>query len=246
MNNQTPETPLLHGVNILLVEDSDMNRLVASTMLHNHGATVYEATNGQQAVEAMEKTSCDLILMDIQMPVMDGRKAAKMIRKNYHTSLPIIALTANAVKKETDKCIAAGMNDCIAKPFEEEELIKLISKWLGKGPLYSLHKLQHTGRGNADFVQKMIRLFIVQVPAGVQEIKSAYAAGSFAVVAATAHRIEPILNNFCIGSLKDKIAELEYLALRRKPLPRLEVLISQIEYITTQVADDLQIHHKLN
>jgi CheY-like chemotaxis protein/HPt (histidine-containing phosphotransfer) domain-containing protein len=258
MNKEHPPgSTLLNGVNILLVEDSDMNRLVASTMLHNYGATVHEAVNGLQAVEAMENIPCDLVLMDIQMPVMDGRKAAKIIRKSHHPTIPIIALTANAVKKETDKCLAAGMNDFIAKPFEEEDLMQLIGKWLDKQPppalaapsekpIYSLEKLQHTGRGDPDFVRKMIQLFIVQIPAGVQEIRTAHASGNFALVAATAHRIEPILNNFCIGSLKEKMSELQFLALKRKASPRLEALISHLDGITTKIVDDLNTQNNLN
>jgi len=254
---QAADTTLLKGINILLVEDSDMNRLVASTMLHNYGATVYEAVNGLQALEMMENIPCDLVLMDIQMPVMDGRKAARMIRNRYHPNIPIIALTANAVQKETDKCLAAGMNDFIAKPFEEEDLMQLIGKWLdkqppaagaadGEKPLYSLDKLQHTGRGDPDFVRKMIQLFIVQIPAGVREIKTAYAAGSFAVVAATAHRIEPILNNFCIGGLKEKIDELQFLALKRRTSPQLETLISHLDGVTTKIVDELNMQNKQN
>jgi CheY-like chemotaxis protein len=253
---QTPDTSLLSGVNILLVEDSDMNRLVASTMLHNYGATVHEAVNGLQAVEALQNIPCDLVLMDIQMPVMDGRKATRMMRNSYHTNIPIIALTANAVKKETDKCLAAGMNDFIAKPFEEEDLMRLIAKWLGKDlqpapaagsekPLYSLEKLEHTGRGDPDFVGKMIQLFMVQVPAGVREIRTAYEAGSFAVVAATAHRMEPILNNFCIGALKEKMGELQFLALKRRASPQLEALISHLDGITANIVDDLNRQNKL-
>jgi CheY-like chemotaxis protein/HPt (histidine-containing phosphotransfer) domain-containing protein len=257
MNEQhPPDTNLLAGINILLVEDSDMNRLVASTMLHNHGATVHEAVNGLQAVEALENLPCDLVLMDIQMPVMDGRKAAKIIRKSHHPTIPIIALTANAVKKETDKCLAAGMNDFIAKPFEEEDLMQLISKWLDKQPpharvtgsekpLYSLEKLQHTGRSDPDFVWKMIQLFMVQVPEGVQAIRTAQAAGNFAVIASTAHRMEPILNNFCIATLQEQMGELQLLALKHKNSPRLETLIDHLDGVTAKIVDDLYLQSKL-
>lgn len=254
---QTPDTRLLKGINILLVEDSDMNRLVASTMLHNHGATVHEAVNGLQAVEALENLSFDLVLMDIQMPVMDGRKASKLMRKNCHSNIPIIALTANAVKKETDKCLAAGMNDFIAKPFEEEALMQLISKWLheqpplsrvagDEKPLYSLEKLQHTGRSDPDFVWKMIQLFMVQVPEGVQAIRAALAAGNFAVIAATAHRMEPILNNFCIATLQEQMSELQSLALKRKTSPRLQTLIDHLDGVTAKIVDDLYLQSKVN
>jgi CheY-like chemotaxis protein/HPt (histidine-containing phosphotransfer) domain-containing protein len=253
----TADSTQLKGINILLVEDSDMNRLVAATMLHNHGATVHEAINGLQAVETLQNISCDLVLMDIQMPMMDGRKATRMMRNSYRPAMPIIALTANASKKETAKCIAAGMNDCIAKPFEEDELMNLIGKWLRKEPsaappaiagnaLYSLEKLAHTGRSDPDFVRRMIGLFIVEVPAGVREIQMAYAAGRFAVVAATAHRMEPILNNFCVGGLKENLGELQFLALKRKAHPRLEALISQLDHITAQIVDELNTQNNTN
>lgn len=252
MNEEKPaDGTLLNGISILLVEDNDMNRLVAATMLRNHGADVHEAVHGLHALGAMEKISCDLVLMDVQMPVMDGRKAARIMRKKYGTKIPIIALTANAGKKETDKCLRVGINDCIAKPFEEKDLIKLILKWLGKGlppacapggekTLYSLEKLHYTGRDNPDFVQKMIQLFIVQIPAGIREIQTAYAAGHFAVVAATAHRIEPILNNFCISLLKEEIGEMQFLAGKRRPSARLEELINNLDLITTQIAENLK------
>jgi len=214
------DAAILKGSNILLVEDNEMNRLLANTVLNNYGAVVSEATNGQEAVEAVRKNSYDLILMDVQMPVMDGRKATTVIRKDLDQQIPIIALTANAIKGEMEICIGAGMNDYVSKPFEEDDLIKVICHWLRKDPavvmentrintqkpMYSLEQLKKAGRGDDNFMHKMLQLVINQLPLSVKEIKDAYGAQHFDALGAAAHRIKPVLDNLCIYELMDEIA----------------------------------------
>ena len=120
----------LKGKKILLVEDNKLNRLVAKTILAHFGILVTEAVNGEIAVEILRKETFDLVLMDMQMPVMDGIDATMMIRKEISTTLPIIALTAHALKSEELRCREAGMNDFIAKPFEEDKLMNVLSMFL--------------------------------------------------------------------------------------------------------------------
>jgi len=120
----------LKGKKILLVEDNKLNRLVASTILSHFGLAVTEAVNGEIAVSILRKELFDLVLMDIQMPVMDGITATVMIRKEISTTLPVIALTAHALKSEQSRCLEAGMDDFISKPFEEENLLNTIIKYL--------------------------------------------------------------------------------------------------------------------
>jgi len=125
---------ILDGKRILLVEDNEMNRLLAGTILKHYGTQVTEVEDGYKAIEILEtkKEQFDLILMDVQMPGKDGLETARYIRENMDDAIVIIALTANAFAQESEKCIAAGMNDFIAKPFEEEKLIGLIASWLGR------------------------------------------------------------------------------------------------------------------
>ncbi|MEI6172519.1 MAG: PAS domain S-box protein [Bacteroidota bacterium] len=120
----------LRGKKILLVEDNKLNRLVAKTILAHFGIEVTEAVNGEIAVDILRKESFNLVLMDMQMPVMDGIDATLMIRKEISTTIPIIALTAHALKSEEARCREAGMNDFISKPFEEEKLLNVLSKFL--------------------------------------------------------------------------------------------------------------------
>ncbi|MGH8433061.1 MAG: response regulator, partial [Pseudomonas sp.] len=116
---------------VLLVEDNPVNQLVAKGMLSKIGCKVSIAAHGAQALDYLEQEPVDLILMDCNMPVMDGYEASRRIRQSGRwPDLPIIALTANALPDERERCTAAGMNDYLAKPFRREELIALLEQWL--------------------------------------------------------------------------------------------------------------------
>ncbi len=119
------------GARILLVEDSALNREVAVDLLSSVGLHVESAENGREAIEAAEHADYRLILMDIQMPVMDGIEATKTLRAdNRYRSVPILAMTANAFDEDRDLCLAAGMNDHISKPVMPAELYQKVLHWL--------------------------------------------------------------------------------------------------------------------
>ena len=118
----------LTGVKVLLVEDNKINRLIAGKALEMLGTTYVEAINGIEAIEILKNESFDLILMDIQMPEMDGVEATKWIRNQMNISTPIVALTANVFRQDIDSYLEIGMNDYIIKPFDEEDFLKKISE----------------------------------------------------------------------------------------------------------------------
>lgn len=122
----------LEGKNILLVDDDVRNVFALSSILEVHGVVVTYAENGLEALDILEsRTDLDLVLMDIMMPVMDGYEAMHRLRKmERYTDLPVIALTAKAMKEDRDLCIAAGASDYIAKPVDPDQLISLIAVWL--------------------------------------------------------------------------------------------------------------------
>ncbi|UVK84586.1 response regulator [Pseudomonas sichuanensis] len=116
---------------ILLVEDNPVNQLVAKGLLGKLGCQVQVAAQGAEALEFLEQGTFDLVLMDCNMPVMDGYEASRRIRQSGRwPELPIVALTANAMPEERERCRAAGMNDYLAKPFRREELLALIDHWV--------------------------------------------------------------------------------------------------------------------
>jgi PAS domain S-box-containing protein len=121
----------IRGAAILLVEDNEINQEVAIELLEQSGLCVTIANNGQEAVEKVNQSEFDCVLMDIQMPVMDGYEATRAIRKEKRfDSLPIVAMTANAMQGDREKCIEAGMNDHVAKPIDPKELFAAMIKWI--------------------------------------------------------------------------------------------------------------------
>jgi PAS domain S-box-containing protein len=132
-------TPLSSPRRILLAEDNEVNRLVATRMLRLLGCEVTEVVNGRQAIEALESGTdrFDVVLMDVQMPVMDGLTAASEIRRLEAATdrhVPIIAMTANAMSGDSDRCLAAGMDDYLAKPIRPNLLRATLLRWSSSGP----------------------------------------------------------------------------------------------------------------
>ncbi|MFL5557900.1 MAG: response regulator, partial [Gemmatimonadaceae bacterium] len=122
------------GKTILVVDDDVRNIFSLTSMLEDHGMNVRFAENGAQALEELKKDpNVDVVLMDVMMPEMDGYETTKSIRRmDQFKALPIIALTAKAMKGDREKCIAAGASDYITKPVDTEQLLSLLRVWLYK------------------------------------------------------------------------------------------------------------------
>jgi CheY-like chemotaxis protein len=122
------------GSRILLVDDNEVNLLIATEMLGAAGLHVTAAEDGEQAVRRVRDEPFDLVLMDMQMPVMDGLQAARVIRSMPgREHLPIIAMTANALPADRQRCLDAGMDDVLTKPIEPERLVEAVTRWSGRG-----------------------------------------------------------------------------------------------------------------
>jgi CheY-like chemotaxis protein len=120
---------------ILLVEDNAINRQVALALLDESGLVVDTAENGREAVAMVRSTTYDLVLMDIQMPEMNGLEATRLIRSMPNSTasskdVPILAMTASVFSEDRHDCMEAGMNDFVAKPVKPENLLSSIAKWL--------------------------------------------------------------------------------------------------------------------
>jgi len=169
------------------------------------------------------------------------------------SQVPIVALTANAIKGENEKCLEAGMDGYLSKPFTEEQLLQIVCEWLDKPkeqeselrieephlPMYDLTKLEDIAKGNQAFIDKMLRLFIDQVPDSVAEIKTAYQAGDYQTIKKVAHRIKPTIDIMEIVSLKNDIRDMEKNAEIYQSSEQLENLISHLDDVIDEVVDDL-------
>ncbi|MDF0752049.1 ATP-binding protein [Marinobacter sp. 71-i] len=129
------QTEVTRSLNLLLVEDNQVNQVVASSMLKKLGHSVTLAENGKRALEALQQASFDIVLMDCQMPVMDGYEATRKIRENPEWwDLPVIAVTANVMQGDRDDCLESGMNDYITKPYNRADLKSIIDRWAPPEP----------------------------------------------------------------------------------------------------------------
>jgi len=237
----------LENAKILLVEDNEMNRFVASNSLKSWDIKVVEAVNGIEAIELLKKECFDIILMDIQMPVMNGIDATKIIRNELKIQTPIIALSANAFKSEIDLCLANGMNNYITKPFEEHLLFKILVKHYHESLIsdkniinYNLSKLDEMSRGNQDFVQKMLHLFVDTVPDSLNKMNEMLNNEDIEGVKKIIHRIKPSLINMRIGILTEDIVEIENFDQKEKPIHLLSKLVNNVTLVLNEVIQNIQ------
>ena len=251
INSQT-----LAGKKILVADDNEMNRAVAQIILENYGAQVTVAVDGQDAL-MKATTDFDIILMDIQMPEMDGFEASSHIRKKIGADIPIVALTATSLKSDKEKIDAAGMQGYLLKPFEEMQLLSTIATYLNitlptlsdiegdkkthSAPLlYSLNKLNNITRGDQVFTQKLLKLFMEQAPVSVSALQEAYQQGNFTLVQKIAHRLIASVDNMGIAVLKSTIREIEKNATLYKTSSQLEALINHVDDVIKKVLVQLQ------
>jgi signal transduction histidine kinase/BarA-like signal transduction histidine kinase len=206
----------LRGKQVLLVEDNLFNRQIAKSFLSQAGVQVTEAEHGGRAVELLRRQNFDLILMDVQMPVMNGYTATSVLRQQLGITTPIIALTANAINGEREKCLAAGMNGYLAKPFQEGQLLQILSDWLlpagsGGAPylalaapeapathasgLYSIDDLLKAGQGDPEFVVFMLRTFIESCHEALLELHQGLRDANLSMLKGTAHTLKPSLQH---------------------------------------------------
>ncbi|EKD41090.1 MAG: two-component hybrid sensor and regulator histidine kinase, partial [uncultured bacterium] len=132
--NDKKQFTTLKGKQVLVVEDDPVNQMVTSQLLTRAGILVDIAGNGHEALAALQKKTYDAVLMDVIMPKMDGLTATKAIRQSLRLDLPIIALTANAIKGDREKCLAAGMDAYLTKPVEIQSMYQILEKFTAVRP----------------------------------------------------------------------------------------------------------------
>ncbi len=229
-NNQQIQQNIFKSCKALLVEDNEMNRFIAIQSLDFLGFETTEAENGKIAIELASKNSYDIILMDIQMPVMDGVEATEYIREQLNLKTPIIALTANAFKHDIELYLNKGMNDFITKPYDEQDFFRKIDHVLSlhkfklgnttndqnkeeemktTNKLYNLMQLEQMSRGNNSFVTKMISIFINQTKENIAIMENGIATSNFDEVKRIAHKIRPSIGQMGILSLKNQARTIE-------------------------------------
>ena len=187
---------------ILLAEDNAVNRTLATALLGKRGHTVVATENGREALAALQGESFELILMDVQMPVMDGLEAIRAIRTKEQSTgahLPIIALTAHAMKGDRERCLSAGADEYVAKPIRMSELLAAMNRVrLGKasaGPaappaVAAVASALERVEGDRELFEELARLFADECPEDMGGIREAMEAGNSRAIEMLAHKIK--------------------------------------------------------
>jgi PAS domain S-box-containing protein len=231
---------------VLLVEDNDINRLYAKSILKNWQCYIDVAENGLVAIEKIKNTFFDIVLMDIQMPVMDGYEATKAIRmmeNSAHT--PIIALTANATQVDVEKCLAAGMNDYLPKPFTPDDLYTKLFEDLKIRPAnketksrakeesihtYDLNYLKTVSNNNEEFIQEMVLTFIQTIPNILSQMKECIESSDWEKVSKLAHQIKPSFTLLGLESLRPTLLFIEENGKKNVNVDKLPAAVHELTY----------------
>ena len=221
----------LRGAWLLLVEDNEVNQEVAQHILNDAGIRVDIASNGAIALAKIEENAYDGVLMDCQMPVMDGYQATRKLRQDpRYSDLPVIAMTANAMVGDKEKCLDAGMNDFIAKPIDVAQLFGTLARWIAPAapqemtvvvaqpeaelPVIAGLKMAEAMRrvgGNATLMRKLLDRFVETQFDAMQRIVAAIENNQLETAIREAHTLKGLAGNIGAGGLADSAARVEHL-----------------------------------
>ncbi|HEU4575811.1 MAG TPA: ATP-binding protein [Chitinophagaceae bacterium] len=186
-------------ISVLIAEDNQMNQQLMKHLMTNYELDFDLVDNGLAAVAALQKKQYDIVLMDIQMPEMDGYRTTQHIRSKLKSGIPIIAMTAHAMPGEKEKCLSYGMNDYISKPIREAELLHLMQRYTQQyavtasktdQPVIDLNYLKEISKGDSRFEQEMIRQFTIQVPEEIAALERAIQQRDYPTIRQLAHGLK--------------------------------------------------------
>lgn len=242
---------------ILVVEDIPLNQLLMKTLLEDFGFELDIASNGKIAIEKLQNTAYDLILMDLQMPEMNGFEATEFIRNEMNSKIPIMALTADVTTTDLAKCKAVGMNDYIAKPVDDSmlhtKIIKLVKKYsynsgsqkketnILKKKYCNLDYLTERTKSKPILMTEMILLYLKQTPILVKEIKKGVKQKDWEAVNAAVHKMTPSFSIMGIHKDHENIAKkIQEYTSTNKQIDKLPNLTIQLEKVCLQVCEELE------
>ncbi|WP_310378871.1 PAS domain S-box protein [Flavobacterium sp.] len=253
------------NIKVLVVEDMALNQLLMKTLLDDFGFERDIAENGQIAIKKLQAKSYDIVLMDLQMPVMNGFEATEYIRKTMNSKIPIIALTADVTTVDVAKCKAVGMNDYIAKPVDERLLYSKIIGLVKKPTLDKLNKQQlidadenikakcidldylyHRTKSNPQLMMEMISLYLAQTPPLIIAMKQSLLDKDYVLLHASMHKIIPSFSIMGISSEFEDIArKLQEYAGSQQLKEEIDEMALELEVICEQACEELEIEYNI-
>jgi two-component system sensor histidine kinase/response regulator len=232
---------------VLLAEDNVVNQKLTVQLLQKQEHTVVAVSNGQEALAALAQQPFDLILMDVQMPIMDGLEATAAIRERERPSglhVPIIAMTAHAMQGDRERCLAIGMDGYVTKPMKAADLYAAIAPLLHEAsapaqpavePPIDLSAALSTVDGDKVLLMDIIGVFLQDYPTCLQELRDAINAGDELRIERTAHSLRGAVSNFVAQTAYALAYELEIMG-RRAELDRAPMVLQQLERELERIA----------
>ncbi len=238
-----------YSAKVLVVDDNEMNRDLAGYILEDLGFTAEVVSSGFEAIEKLQQKEFDIVLMDVQMPGMDGRETTRKIRQLLKLDLPIIALSAYSQPVERKRCLEAGMNGYISKPIDENELLALMASHCKETTatvrdtsVLNVEYLKRISNGNREFVDTVILKVADTLPLEIDKLKQALLEKNREQVNGIAHDMK---TTFAVLGISDKASEqIKYLE-KWKSTPRsrngkLSKMVGEIEEICKKVSDEIR------
>jgi PAS domain S-box-containing protein len=251
-------TRTITNCRILVAEDNKMNQLLITEILRKSNCDFELVVNGQEVIDKMKEDHFDIILMDIQMPVIDGVTAAKYIREELKSSIPIIALTANASLEDQKVYREIGMNDYLLKPFKKDLLFEKIANNLDleidkvknenstsakSYESYSIEIIEKISSGDPEFISSITKTFIEHSPKYLSEIDYGITHNQIDKVKFSSHQLKPSIDIFKIVGGKELISEIETECIQTIPdFNKLKKLYDQLFYVLTIVIKEMNSH----
>ncbi len=260
----TPDLSTIAGSRILLAEDNLFNQQVASEILQDEGFVIEIANNGKEALDMALARPYELVLMDMQMPVMDGLEATREIRKHKDSgALPILAMTANASQADRELCVSAGMDEHITKPIDPEKLFAALLRWIKPGSGQTIPPAENSepvktaaeipdidgidtalglkrAAGKPALYLKMLRSYVDDQGNAADQMQSAIAAGDYPTLQRLAHTLKGTSGSIGASALQSAAGEIEHLAANQASPQdigqKLAPLALQLDTITSAIA----------
>jgi CheY-like chemotaxis protein len=251
----TEMDPEMKGVKVLVVEDIALNQLLMKTLLDDFGFECDFAGNGKVAIDKIQNNTYDIILMDLQMPEMNGFEASQHIRYHLDSKIPIIALTADVTTADLRKCKAAGMNGYVSKPVDEKLLYGKIVELLKKGipvreparsKFIDLTYLSNRTKANSELMKEMIMLYLDQTPYLINIMKRSLVIKDWDSIHGAAHKMIPSFSIMGIPREFENMARMvqEYSG-TQKQLGELPGLILQLEKFSIEACRELTVEYNI-
>jgi signal transduction histidine kinase/CheY-like chemotaxis protein/HPt (histidine-containing phosphotransfer) domain-containing protein len=233
--------PKLTG-NVLLVEDNVDNQNLISLYLRNLGATASTADNGAEGVKKASNGTFDLVLMDMQMPVMDGLEATRTLRDNEYTG-PVVALSAGAMQADVDRCLAAGCDAFLSKPVVLTEFSEVVSRYLGvaEDPVPQIEPIVSDLLGEVPEFDDLVANFIGQLPALLEPIDQAWKDEDWQTLEAKAHDLKGVAGGYGFPQLTGVAGRIEF-ELAKQTFDGIEPLIDEMWALHRRIRQGMQVN----